>query len=112
MMNRKTVISLALIGLFTADVALAVPGIAAEASPNSVDACIAKVADSADFANARSVVHNVETEPRRVSGHKMSILTIMYADDGRTVIREYASSCAINGQDEVQKFKIRQKGML
>lgn len=112
MMNRKILISLTLIGLFAANVALAVPGISTEASPDSVDACIAKVADSADFTNARSIVHNVETETRRVSGHKMSIQTIMYGQDGKTVIREYASSCAINGQDEVQRFKIRQRGML
>lgn len=112
MMNPKIAISLTLIGLFAANVAFAIPGFSAEASPDSVDACIARVADSADFANARSIVHNVETEDRRVSGHKMSIQTIMYAEDGKTVIREYASSCAINGQDEVQRFKIRQKGML
>lgn len=112
MLNRKTTVSFALIGLFAANVAFALPGFTSEASASSVDACLAKVADSADFANARSIVHNVETEDRRVSGHKMSIQTIMYADDGSTVIREYASTCAINGQDEVQRFKIRQKGMM
>ena len=112
MINRKAAISLTLTGLFVANVALAVPGFSTEASPSSVDACLAQVADNADYANARSIVHNVETEDRRVSGHKMSIQTIMYAEDGSTVIREYASTCAINGQDEVQRFKIRQRGMM
>lgn len=112
MMNRKTAISLTLIGLFVANVAFAIPGFSTDASPSSVDACLAEVRDSADHANARSIIHNVETEDRRVSGHKMSIQTIMYAADGTTVIREYASTCAINGQDEVQRFKIRQKGMM
>lgn len=112
MLNRKTTISLALVGLLAANVAFAVPGFTTDASPSSVDACLEKVADSADFANARSITHNVTTENRRVSGHKMSIQTIMYAADGTSVIREYASSCAINGQDEVQRFKIRQKGMM
>ena len=112
MINRIAAISLTLTGLFVANVALAVPGFSTEASPSSVDACLAQVADNADYANARSIVHNVETEDRRVSGHKMSIQTIMYAEDGSTVIREYASTCAINGQDEVQRFKIRQRGMM
>lgn len=112
MLNRKTTVSLALIGLFAANVAFALPGFSTEASPRSVDACLAQVADNADYANARSIIHNVETEDRRISGHKMSIQTIMYAADGTTVIREYASTCAINGQDEVQRFKIRQRGMM
>lgn len=112
MMNRKAAISLTLIGLFAANVASAIPGFATEADPRSVDACLAQVADKADYANARSIVHNVETEDRRISGHKMSIQTIMYAKDGTTVIREYASTCAVNGQDEIQRFKIRQRGMM
>lgn len=112
MLNRKTIMSLTLMGLFAANVAVAIPGFTTEASPRSVDACLEQVADSADYANARSIVHNVETEDRRISGHKMSIQTIMYAADGTTVVREYASSCAINGQDEIQRFKIRQKGMM
>jgi hypothetical protein len=112
MMNRKIAVSLTLIGLFAANIAFAVPGFSTDASPASIDACLAEVADKADFANARSITHNVETEDRRVAGHKMSIQTIMYSADGETVIREYASTCAVNGQDEVQRFKIRQKGML
>lgn len=112
MMNHKIALSVTLIGLFAANVAFAVPGFTTEASPSSVDACLAQVADHAEYANARSIVHNVETEDRRVSGHKMSIQTIMYAEDGSTVIREYASTCAVDGQDQVKRFKIRQKGML
>ena len=112
MMNRKIALSLTMIGLFAANVAFAIPGFSTEASPASVDACLAQVADKADYANARSIIHSVETEDRRVSGHKMSIQTIMYSDNGETVIREYASTCAVNGQDEVQRFKIRQKGMM
>jgi len=42
----------------------------------------------------------------------MRIRTMVYAEDGETVIREYFTSCAINGQDEIQRFKIRQKGRI
>lgn len=109
MLNRKTVMTLTLIGLFAANVAFALPGFTAEAPQSSVDTCIAEVAGNADYINAKSVVHNVESEDRRVSGHKISIKTILYAEDGKTVIREYASTCAINGQDEIQRFKIRRR---
>ena len=112
MINRKIAMSVTLIGLFAANVALAVPGFTTEASQSSVDTCITQVDGNADYEAAASVIHNVETSDRRVSGHKMRIRTMVYAEDGETVIREYFTSCAINGQDEIQRFKIRQKGRI
>jgi hypothetical protein len=107
MLNRK--IALTLTGLLAANVAFALPGFTDEAPKSSVDTCVAAVDESADFANARTVLHNVETEERRISGHKMAIRTIVFGE-GETVIREYASSCSVNDQDEIKRFKIRQKG--
>ena len=107
MLNRK--IALTLTGLLAANVAFALPGFSDEAPESSVDACVAAVDENVDFANANLVVHNVETEERRVSGHKMASHTIVMGE-GETVIREYASKCSINGQDEIKYFKIRQKG--
>ena len=111
-MNRKIAISLTLIGLFAANVAFALPGISTDAPQSSVDTCIAQVDSNADYEAAASVVHDVETSDRRVSGHKMRIRTMVLAEDGESVIREYFTSCAINGQDEIKRFKIRQKGMM
>jgi len=112
MMNRRTAVSLALVGLFAANIAFAVPGFTTEAPQSSVDTCVAQVADSANYDAAATVVHDVETSDRRISGHKMRIRTSILAEDGETVIREYFTSCAINGQDEIQRFKIRQKGKI
>ena len=109
MLNRKIAVSLGLAGMLAANVALAVPGFSEEAPRSSVEACVAEVAANADYATARSVLHDVQTEERRVSGHKMSIRTIVYGE-GETVIREYASHCAIDGQEHIRQFKIRQKG--
>jgi len=66
MMNRKIAISLTLVGLFAANVAFAVPGFSTDASPQSIDACLAQVAENADYANARSITHTIETEDRTV----------------------------------------------
>jgi hypothetical protein len=107
MLKRK--IALTLAGLLAANVAVAVPGFSAEAPQSSVETCVAAVDENADFANATTVVHNVETEERRISGHKMAIRTVVLSDD-ETVIREYASSCSINGQDQIKRFKMREKG--
>jgi hypothetical protein len=109
MMNRKTAVSITLIGLFAANVAYALPGFDSEAPMSSVETCVAEVSNNVNHADATSIEHNVETEERRVSGHKMRIKTFVYGD-GDTVIREYAASCAINDQKEIKRFNIRQKG--
>lgn len=111
MMNRKIAVSLTLVALFAANVAFAVPGFTTDAPQRSVDTCIAQVGTAADYEAGASVVHDVETSDRRVSGHKMRIRTMVLAEDGATVIREYFTSCAINDQNEIQRFKIRQKGL-
>ena len=108
MLNRK--ITVTLIGLFAANVAFALPEFSSEAPKASIDTCIAEVDSRADFTDAASVVHNVQTEDRRVSGHKLSIRTLVYAADGETIIREYAAACAINDDAEIKRFRIRRKG--
>ena len=92
-----------------ANVPFALPGFSAQAPRSSVDACVAAVDAQADYAAAQSVIHNVQTEERRVSGHKMSIRTIVFGE-GETVIREYASHCAIDDQEQIRRFRIRPTG--
>ena len=110
MMNRKTALSLTLVGLFATNVAFAIPGFTTDAPQRSIDTCVAEVASYADFSDAESVVHNVKTEDRRVSGHKLRIQTLVIGADGDKVIREYAAACAINDQAQIRRFQIRQKG--
>ena len=109
-MNRKNAVSLALTGLLAANVALAVPAFSTDAPQSSVDTCVAEVDNNADLSDATSILHDIRTEDRRISGHTMRIRTYVYGVDGETVIREYAASCAINGQDQIKRFRIRQKG--
>ena len=106
MLDRKTVISLGLTGLLAANVAFALPGFSEEPPQSSVDACVAEVDANANFEEARSVIHNVEAEARRTSGYKMNIRTIVYGE-GETVIREYASHCAIDDEEQIRRFRIR-----
>lgn len=109
MKNSKTLVSLTLVGLFAANVALALPEFQKDAPQSSVDTCVAEVDSYAYLEDAKSVIHNVETQERRVSGHRMHIQTLVYGVD-ENVIREYAASCSINGQDEILRFRIHEKG--
>ena len=108
-MNTKIALSLTLIGLLAADLAFAIPEFGEEAPQSSVDICVAEVANTADYTGASKVLHNVASKPRSVSGYKVSIRTIVYGEDDGTIIREYASNCAINRLEQVHNFRIRQK---
>ncbi len=99
-----------LIGLFAANVAMALPGFDEEAPRSSVDTCVAAVDAQADYEQSARVLHNVETSKRRVSGHIMSIQTLVYGEDGDTLIREYKTNCAINDDNEIKRFRMREKG--
>lgn len=106
----KTAVSITLVGLFVANAAFALPVVTKDAPRSSVDTCIAEVSENANYENGSTVYHDVETEERRVPGHKMSIQTLVYGSDGETVIRAYATHCVINDKDEIKRFEIRQKG--
>ena len=110
-MNRKIALSLTLIGLFAADLAFAMPAFDVEAPQSSVDVCVAEVANNADYSDANSVLHEVASKPRSVSGYTVSIRTIVYGEDDESVVREYASHCAINRLDQIRSFRIRQKSL-
>ena len=110
-MNRKIAFTLAMIGLFAADLTLASSLFDAEAPQSSVDICVAEVANNADYSGAYGVQHKVASKPRSVSGYSVSIRTIVYGDDDENVVREYASHCAINRLEQIRSFKIRQRGL-
>ena len=107
MKTAKTAIAFTLIGLFATNIAMALPGFNEDAPQTSVDTCVAAVDAQADYADGTSVQHNVETSKRRVSGHIMSIQTLVY--DEQNLIREYKTNCAINDADEIKRFRIRQR---
>ena len=107
MKHAKSAVAFTLIGLFAANVAMALPGFDEDAPQRSVDSCVAAVDAQANYEDGTKVLHNVETSKRRVSGHIMSIQTLVYDRDN--LIREYKTNCAINDSDEIKRFRIRQR---
>ena len=108
-MNRKIAISLSIIGLFLANPGFATSVFDGEAPRSSVDICVAEVANNADYSDANNVRHSVASKPRSVSGYTVSIRTIVYGANDEDIVREYSSHCAINKQEQIRHFKIRQR---
>ena len=104
-------IPLAIVGLVFSASAFAMPAFVKPVPMSSVEQCVVQIGEQANYENAGHVRHEVESEERRVGGHKMIIKTIVFGADGDEVIREYATVCAISAKSETKKFKIREKSI-
>jgi len=103
-------ISLAAAGLFISASALALPGFSDDAPQSTIDVCVAQIADQANYENATRVRHEVESKQRRNSGHILKIETTVFGVDGEEILREYATTCAVNDRQETRLFKIQETG--
>ncbi len=108
-MNRKTLIALTLTGMFFADFAMGSQQFDERVPQKSLDACVAEVANNADYGGASEVLHFVDSKPRSISGFTVWIRTEVY--NGESVIREYRSKCAINRLDQIRNFRIRDEAI-
>ncbi len=73
---------------------------------HEVNACVAEVRDHADFANAVRVRHDVVAIERRIVGYTMNITTSVYGNADSEAIREYVTTCIVNGNNKPLKFTI------
>ncbi len=71
-----------------------------------INACVAAIADQANYDGATYVRHTVVGVKERTVGYKLTIETSVYSDNGDTAIREYATSCVVNGNNAPMKFSI------
>lgn len=103
--------ALAIAGLVSSGSAFAMPGFVKQVPMSSVEQCVVQIGEQANYENAGHVRHEVDSRERRVGGHTMTIKTIVFGDEGNEVIREYATVCAVSGNSETKKFKIREKSI-
>ncbi|MGI9271548.1 MAG: hypothetical protein ACR2QT_07230 [Woeseiaceae bacterium] len=75
---------------------------------SEINSCVAAVADHADYSDATHVRHAVVDVKERTVGYKLSIETSIFTDAGETAIREYATSCVVNGDYAPMKFAINE----
>lgn len=103
--------SLAIASLAISASAFALPLQSEQAPRDSVNLCVAQIAEQANYKDAVRVHHEVDSKARRVSGHKIFVTTTVFGIDGDNPIREYATVCSISDKTETKKFKIREKGV-
>ena len=73
-----------------------------------INSCVRAVADQANYDDATRVRHAVVGVKERTVGYKLSIETSLYNESGDAAIREYATSCVINGNNAPMHFSISQ----
>ena len=71
-----------------------------------INACVAAIADHANYDDATHVRHDVVGVKERTVGYKLTIETSIYSDTDDAAIREYATSCVVNGNNAPMKFSI------
>ncbi len=111
MKHLNLALSTAVAGMILSGSALAMPGFTEQAPFSSVEICIGKISKAANYENAGRVRHEVDSEERRVGGHKIKIDTLVFGADGSELIREYTTVCAVSSKQEAQRFVIREKGI-
>ncbi len=71
-----------------------------------INSCVAAIADHANYDDATYVRHAVVDVKERTVGYKLTIQTSIYAIRGDAAIREYATSCVVNGHNSPMQFSI------
>jgi hypothetical protein len=110
MQKQNTVVasSLAVVGLFLFTGSIAASPFDEGPSDSSVKACVAQIAEQANYDDAAGVRHEVVTKERRISGHLMMIDTKVYDQINGEVVREYATTCVVGHNGNQLSFKIKQ----
>ena len=93
-----------------ATLAIAGPVGAAQQAWTEIDAeiraCVAAVAENANYSDATRVRHAVTNVKERVVGYRLQIETSLYNESSDAAIREYATSCVVNGSNAPLQFSI------
>lgn len=91
--------------------AVAMPGFSEQAPAGSIDICVARISEQANYDRATRIRHEVDSKARRVGGHTIKVDTTVFGADGHAVIREYATVCAVTDKQETRTFRMKQKGV-
>lgn len=75
-----------------------------------ISSCVAAVAEHANYSDATRVRHEVVAVKERRVGYRLTIETSLYNDASDVAIREYATSCAVSGDNVPMKFTITETG--
>ncbi len=106
--HNKAVSSIILTGLFV----IASPAMAATVAESGVEhevnSCVAEVRDRLDYTDAAKVRHDVHAIERRKVGYTLRISTSLFDEGEEQVIRAYAATCIVNGDNPPLSFEIKE----
>ena len=71
-----------------------------------INSCVAAVAEHANYNDATRVRHAIVGVKERTVGYRLTIETSLYDDASDIAIREYATSCVVNGGNVPMQFSI------
>ncbi|MGI9200015.1 MAG: hypothetical protein ACR2QL_03070 [Woeseiaceae bacterium] len=71
-----------------------------------INSCVEVVAERANYDDATRVMHAVVGVKERTVGYKLTIETSLYNENSDSAIREYATSCVVNGNNIPLQFSI------
>jgi len=102
--TSKAVISLTLIGLFVFSIPAGAATVAESGVEDEVNSCVAEVRERMDYNEVTRVLHDVVAIERRTVGYTLKISTSLYGEAEGKVIRAYATTCIVNGNNKPLKF--------
>jgi hypothetical protein len=73
---------------------------------DEINSCVVAVGDHANYSDATRVRHAVVGVKERTVGYKLTIETSLYNEGNDVAIREYATSCVVNGNNIPMQFSI------
>jgi hypothetical protein len=100
----KAVISLTLIGLFVFSVPAGAATVAESGVADEVNSCVAEVRERLDYNDATHIRHEIVAIERRTVGYTLKISTSLFGEAEGEVIRAYATTCIVNGNNKPLKF--------
>jgi len=103
---EKAVVSLALTGLFVLAAPAGAATVAESGVASEVESCVAEVRERLDYSDATRVRHDVIAIERRTVGYTLKISTSLYGEAEGEVIRAYAATCVVNGDNQPLQFDI------
>ena len=111
MFNRKkAVLSIALVGLYAAaSPAGAATTVAESGVEHEVYSCVAAVREQMDSSGASKIRHDVHAIERRKVGYTLEISTSLFGENQEQVIRAYAATCIVNGDNVPLRFEMSER---
>lgn len=108
MFNRnKAIVSIALASLYLSASPASAATVAETGVESEVNSCVAEVRQNVDYSEATHVRHDVLAIERRTVGYTLRISTSLFGEAEGDVIRAYATTCVVNGNNKPLSFDIR-----